>query len=169
MRLPASNRSLERKARTFSQDGAIWFTDSTDNAIVRVTTDQLAANNVDVGSGATYGVRSVLVLPYTGTVVKPKRTIRVSHGKATVTLACPKKTNGGCHGTLTLRTATKKHTKLGKRSYSIKAGKHAKVTVKLTKKGLKHVRPGHTTKARAELTPTGGSRPTYTHKVKLRR
>lgn len=154
---------------TFSHDGAIWFTDSADNAIVRVTPDQLAANNVDVGSGATYGVGTVVVLPYAGTVVKPKRTIEVSHRKATLTLACPKKANGGCRGTLTLRTATKKHAKLGKHAYSIKAGKHHKVTVKLTKKGLKKLRPGRTTKVRVELTPRGGSRPTYTHKVKLRR
>ena len=76
---------------------------------------------------------------------------------ACLTLACPKRTNGGCHGTLALRTAAKKHTK------------HAKVTVKLTKKALKHLRPGHTAKARVELTPRGGSQPTYAHKVKLRR
>ncbi|HVX55070.1 virginiamycin B lyase family protein [Nocardioides sp.] len=154
---------------TFSHDGAIWFTDSADNAVVRVTRDQLAANNVDVGSGATYSVGTVRVLPSAGTVVKPHRTIRVSHRKATFTLACAKKAKGGCHGTLTLRTATKKHVKLGKHAYSIKAGKHRSVTVKLTKKGLKRLRPGHVTKVRVELTPRGGTRPTYTHKVKLRR
>lgn len=82
----------------------------------------------------------------------------VKNGKVTLALSCPATSIGHCVGTDTLTTASKvvaskkkkkaKVLTLGKHSFSIPAGKSAKVTIKLNKTALKLIAKKHTLKVK---------------------
>jgi hypothetical protein len=80
--------------------------------------------------------------PFAGVRI-PTQTVTVKKGKAPVLVKCPAKAKGRCKGTLVLKTAHKVRTSSGKKkivtlgsaSFSIAAGKRAKVPVPLSMLG----------------------------------
>ncbi|MBS2939820.1 hypothetical protein KDN32_18930 [Nocardioides sp. J2M5] len=170
----ASVGNYEPTSLTFAADGAIWFTDAKNNAIVRVTTDQLATTNIDLGDGVTMIAPGTTEPPSpgaasVGTIPKVKGVTPVRRGKVVVPVKCPKGTAGGCRGRVGLELA-RGGKSLGKaRAYAVKPGKKAKVTVALSKKGLKRLRPGKVVKVRVELTAKGSKKVLAKRTIKVRR
>ncbi len=166
--------NYEPTSLTFGADGAVWFTDAKNNAIVRVTTDQLATTDIDLGEGVTMIAPGTTEPPSpgaasVGTIPKVKGVTPVRRGKVVVPVKCPKGTAGGCRGRVGLELA-KGGKSLGKaKAYAVKPGKKAKVTVKLSKKGLKRLRPGKVVKVRVELTAKGSTKVLAKRTIKVRR
>ena len=166
--------SYKPTSLTFGTDGAIWFTDATSNAIVRVTTDQLQTTNVDLGDGVTLVPPSVPTPPVpgggsVGTLPKVKGVTPVKRGRVAVKVACPTSVAAGCRGVVGLELA-KGGKSLGKgKAYAVKAGRKAKVTVRLSGKGLSRLRPGKVVKVRVELTAKGSSKVLAKRTIKVRR
>lgn len=166
--------NYEPTSLTFGADGAVWFTDAKNNAIVRVTTDQLATTDIDLGDGVTMIAPGTTEPPSpgaasVGTIPKVKGVTPVRRGKVVVPVKCPKGTAGGCRGRVGLELA-KGGKSLGKaKAYAVKAGRKAKVTVKLSKKGLKRLRPGKVVKVRVELTAKGSTKVLAKRTIKVRR
>ncbi|GAA5113248.1 hypothetical protein GCM10023339_17300 [Alloalcanivorax gelatiniphagus] len=169
--------SYEPTSLTFGPDGAVWFTDRKNNSIVRVTTDQLATTNVDLGTGVTMiapagpptptpptlGARAVGALP------KVKGVAEVRKGKVAVPVTCPASAAGGCAGRLGLELAKGGKALAKQKGYRLAPGKKGKVTVKLSKKGLRLVRPGKVVEVRVELTATGSTKVLVKRTIKVRR
>ncbi|SEC21337.1 virginiamycin B lyase [Nocardioides exalbidus] len=166
--------NYEPTSLTFGPDGAIWFTDATNNSIVRVTTDQLGTTNVDLGDGVTMippgggggggggGTTTVV-----GTLPAVKGVTPIRKGRLTVPVKCAK--GAACAGRLTVELAQGGKTLAKAKSYRVKAGKKAKVSVKLTAKGLKRIRPGRVVKVRIELTAPGSKKVLAKRVIKVRR
>ena len=95
----------------------------------------------------------------------PTQTVTVKKGKAPVLVKCPAKAKGHCKGTLVLKTAHKVMTASGKKkivtlgsaSFTIAAGKSAKVAVPLTKAGKNLVANHKSVSAIATATAHDGS------------
>ncbi|WP_141005823.1 virginiamycin B lyase family protein [Nocardioides humi] len=79
--------SWQPRGLTFSNDGALWFTDDVNNSIVRVPLSALQTTNVDVGTGSTMKGRTVALKK-----VRKKGAKRVFAG--TVSAASPSCTAG---------------------------------------------------------------------------
>jgi len=166
--------NYEPTSLTFGPDGAIWFTDAKNNAVVRVTTDQLATTNVDLGDGVTMVPPTTPAPPApapatVGAVPRVKGVTEVRKGKLTVPVTCPATAAGGCTGRLGLETATGGKALAKPTSYRVATGKKTKVTVKLTKKGLQRVRPGRVLKVRVELTAPRSKKVVASRTMKVRR
>lgn len=150
--------NYEPRYLTFSRDGAVWFTDSVNNSIVRVPRADLQRTNVDPGEGSVFTARPL------GTVATTRKPLVVKAGRVPLKVACPK---GGatCRGTAVVQHP-KKGTAFTKRaSYVVKPGKKATLRLKLTKAGNRAIgrKP---TRARATLA-AGGT--TVSEPVKVRR
>lgn len=170
--------NYEPTSLTFGPDGAIWFTDSKNNSIVRVTTDQLGTTNVDLGDGVTMiapgggggggggngggGTTTVV-----GTLPTVKGVTPIRKGRLTVPVKCAK--GAACAGKLTVKLAKGGKALTKAKAYKVKAGKSAKVSVKLTAKGLKQVKPGRVVKVRIELTAKGSKKVLAKRTIKVRR
>ena len=169
--------NYEPTSLTFSPDGAIWFTDAKNNAIVRVTTDQLGTTNVDLGDGVTMVPPTTPTPPpppvpgaaAVGAVPKVTGVTTVRRGRVTVPVTCPATAAGGCRGRLGLETAKGGKALAGKKAYTVAAGTKATVKVKLSKKGLTQLRPGRVVKVRVELTAPGSGKVLATRTLKVRR
>ncbi|WP_426241900.1 virginiamycin B lyase family protein [Nocardioides sp. LHG3406-4] len=172
---------------TFGPDGAVWFTDNVTNSIVRVTTDQLQTNTVDLGGGVTMTPPNTAVPPppgtadggAAGTLTKIKKPLAVKRNAFRVPIACPATMTAGCAGRLSVETAKKVRkpgAKKGKKAtravvrqvgYKVPAGTSSTVKVKLTKTGRALVRGR--TKVRAELTAVGATKPSASRTLTVRR
>jgi virginiamycin B lyase len=166
--------NYEPTSLTFGPDGAIWFTDAKNNVIVRVTTDQVATTNIDLGNGVTMTAPTAPTPPpaaaaTAGKLPKAKGVTKVKKGKVTVPVSCPASAAGGCVGRLGLETAKGGKALAKQRAYKVAPGKKAKVRVKLSKKGLRLVRPGRTTKVRVELRLPGSKKVQAKRTIKVRR
>ncbi len=148
---------------TFGADGAVWFTDSTNNSIVRVTTDQLRANTVDLGSGVTMTVDGGRPIgnPLATGKVKGKQ-VAARGRKLVVPVSCPKAAPGPCAGTASVETRRATLTKA--RTFQVKPGRTKQVKVKLNKSGARQLAKKRRLKATAVL--SGGGYAT-TKKVKV--
>lgn len=166
--------NYEPTSLTFAADGAIWFTDAKNNAIVRVTTDQLQTTNIDLGDGVTMIAPGAGGPPApggaaVGTISKVRGVTPVRRGRVVVPVRCPKGSAAGCRGKVGLELA-RGGKGLGKaKAYAVKAGKKATVRVTLSKKGLKRLRPGKVVKVRVELTAPGSTKVQATRTIKVRR
>ena len=152
---------------TFGTDGAVWFTDATNNSIVRVTTDQLQANTVDLGSGVTMSVGApgpggpgAGANPLVTGQVKGKR-VPVRAGKLAVGVKCPKAATTACTGTALVQ-GKKPLTKT--KTFKVKPGKTKRLKLKLTKAGKKTLAKKKAVKATVVLS-SGGY--TTTKKIKV--
>lgn len=168
--------NYEPTSLTFSSDGAIWFTDAKNNAIVRVTTDQLATTNVDLGDGVTMIPPATPTPPApvpgttpAGAIGKVKGVTPVRKGKVTVPLTCPATAAGGCTGRLGLELAKGGKALAKPRGYTLGAGKKSRVKVTLSKKGLRQLRPGRVVKVRVELTAPGSKKVVAKRTLEVRR
>lgn len=169
--------NYEPTSLTFGPDGAIWFTDEKNNSIVRVTTDQLQTTNVDLGTGVTMippatGPTPTPTTPgavSVGTLPKVKGVTPVKRGRLKVPVACPTSATAPCVGRLGVETAKRGKALAKAKPYSVRAGKKSKVTVKLTKKGLKQLRRGKVVKVRVELTARGAKKVLVKRTIKVRR
>ena len=133
--------------------------------VLAVSPTILQTTNVDPGAGSVFNRAK----PQSGAFAGGKKPLRVRHGKVTVPLACPAAATAGCAGTAVLAARKGKHkvvTKVG--SYALTVGASGKVKLKLSKKGLKALPRGRTTKLRLELQVAGGSAPVVLQ-VKVRR
>ena len=93
----------------------------------------------------------------------------MKRGKVAVAVSCPKSVAGGCRGVVGLELA-KGGKSLGKgKAYAVKAGRKAKVAVRLSGKGLARLRPGKVVKVRVELTAKGSSKVLAKRTIKVRR
>lgn len=169
---------------TVGSDGAIWFTDATSNAIVRVTTDQLQTTNVSLGQGVTMiapggasgpggpggptgpggQIRQVGALPKQGTKV-----VAVRRSRVPVVVSCPRTATAGCAGWLAVEVAKGGKPVTKPRDYAVATGKTQKIKVKMTKKGAMRLRRGKVVVLRAELTAVGAKKPGATRTFKARR
>lgn len=108
---------------------------------------------------ATFNPMPAVQAPKFGGLKLKGKTVTVKHGKVTLALSCPATSVGNCVGTDTLTTASKviasnrkaKILTLGKHSFSIPAGKSAKVTIKLNKTALKLLAKKHTLKVKQTI------------------
>ena len=161
---------------TFAPDGSIFATDSTNNVIIRVTTDQLQTTNVDPGAGSVFtqatgggggGGTTTPAATVVGKLQTPKKPVQVKKNKVPVQVVCPA---GGaaCEGTVTVTTAKKKPKVVAKKAaYTLQPGQKRTVKLALTKKGKKLVRKGKVTKLRFQLSADGAT--TVRKVVKVRR
>lgn len=151
--------NYEPRYLTFARDGAVWFTDSVNNSIVRVARSDLQVTNVDPGEGSVFTQGGQL-----GTVRGTKRPLVVKAGRVPLTLACPKGAKT-CRGKVVVQHPKKGKAWTTKASYVVKPGKKRGVRLALTRSGAKAVgrKP---TKARVTLSGSGA---TVSVKVKLRR
>jgi virginiamycin B lyase len=165
--------SYEPTSLTFGPDGAIWFTDAKNNAIVRVTTDQLGTTDVDLGDGVTMVPPTTTTPTPTGrtvgTLPKVKGVTKVKRGKVALRVACPASAAAGCRGRLGLETAAGGKALARAKGYTVKPGRTAKVTVKLSRKGLRALRPGKVLKVRVELTAPGSKKVLAKRVIQVRR
>ncbi|MDZ5664071.1 hypothetical protein SFC79_20010 [Nocardioides sp. S-58] len=166
--------NYEPTSLTFGPDGAIWFTDSKNNAIVRVTTDQLGATNVDLGDGVTMLAPTAPTPPppapaVVGSVPKVKGVTTVKRGRLKVPVTCPAGVAAGCTGALRVELAKGGKALAKPRAYRAAAGTRAKVAVKLSKKGLERLRPGRVVEVRVELTAPGSAKVVAKRTIKVRR
>lgn len=157
--------AYEPTAMTFGADGAVWFTDATNNSIVRVTTDQLQTNDVDLGDGVTMsigaagpggGTPNPLL---TGQVAKKQ--VPVRGGGLVVRVKCPNAAAAACAGTAAVQA---KKTLTKAKSFSVKPGKTKQLKLKLTKAGRKQLAGKRSLKATVVLSGGGYS---ATKKVKI--
>jgi virginiamycin B lyase len=150
---------------TVLSDGTIVATDPVHNVVLAVAPSALQTTNVDPGAG------SVFRRPVQPAALKAgKKPLRVRHGKVGIPLACPGDAIAGCAGAAVLVGRTGHHAALTKAlSYSLPAGGAGKVTLKVTRKGLKKLSPRHATKVRLELTLPGATTAAVVVTVKLRR
>ena len=160
--------SYEPTSLTFGPDGAIWFTDETNNSIVRVTTDQLQTTDVDLGDGVTMTppaapTRAVGRLPK-ATGVTPVR-----RGKVAVRVVCPKAAAGGCAGRVGLELAKGGKAIASTKAYRVKAGRKKTVMVKVSRKGIRSLRPGRVVRVRVELTAPGSRKVQAKRTIRVRR
>jgi hypothetical protein len=106
-------------------------------------------------------------------------TATVRHGRARIRLRCPAGAARSCTGTLKLKTAHKvrlrksgrrRRVALGRRHFSIAAGRTAKVSVKLSRAGRTLLKKRGTLKARARVVATDklGKRVTTSRKITLK-
>lgn len=143
---------------TFAKDGAVWFTDSENNSIVRVPRSMLQRTNVDPGEGSVFLTKPL------GTLAVGGKPLNVARNKVPLRIACPK---GGatCRGTAVLQHPRKAQAWTAKKTYAVKPGKKVTLKLALTKAGKKALRT-KPVKARATLSGDG----TRTSKpVKVRR
>ena len=148
---------------TVLSDGTIVATDPVHNVVLAVSPSMLQTTNVDPGAGSVFNK----VQP--GAYKGGKKPLKVRHGKVTVPLTCPATARAGCAGTAVLVGRKGKHpavTKVG--SYALAVGASGKVKLTFSKKGLKALPHGRTTKFLLELQVAGGSEPLVV-KVKVRR
>lgn len=151
--------NYEPRYLTFAKNGDVWFTDSTNNAIVRVPRSALKYTNVDPGDGSVFTVAAPL-----GTIAAGGKPLVVKRDRVPVRVACPKG-GGACRGKVVLT-----HPKKGKAwtktaSYKVKAGKKATLNLTLTKAGKKAIKR-KPTKARVALSGQGRD---ASKQVKVRR
>ncbi|PUA82329.1 virginiamycin B lyase family protein [Nocardioides currus] len=167
--------NYEPTSLTWGADGAIWFTDAKNNAIVRVTPDQLQTTNVDVGTGATMitgstppppgpvpGTPGVPPAPGTkglptGTMTKPKGVVKVKQAKVPVAVSCPTSATRGCIGSVKVSKGKKAVTRAA--SYRLASGTSTTVRAKLTGPGKRIVKPGKRVRLSASLTRVGAKKP----------
>ena len=150
---------------TVLTDGTIVATDPVHNVVLAVSPSILQTTNVDPGAGSVFNRAK----PQSGAFAGGKKPLRVRHGKVTVPLACPAAATAGCAGTAVLAARKGKHpavTKVG--SYALVVGAAGKVKLKFSKKGLKALPRGRTTKLLLQLQVADGSPPVVV-KVKVRR
>ena len=183
--------NYEPTSLTWGADGAIWFTDSKNNSIVRVTTDQLQTTNVDLGTGVTMiapntpapvpptpvpptPVPPAPVPPApgtkglpTGAISKPSGVIKVKKLKIPITISCPASATLGCNGSLRVSVGKKAITK--STSYRIGSTGSAMVKIKVDKVGKRLLKPGKKVKVIAALTPVGAKKPTSSLTFKVLR
>ncbi|MBC2932476.1 hypothetical protein [Nocardioides sp. zg-1228] len=155
---------------TFGPDGAIWFTDETSNAIVRVTTDELQTTDVDLGDGVT------MIPPTSPTAARPvgrlpkaKGVTKVRRGKVAVRVACPARAAGGCAGRVGLELAKGGTAIAPRKAYRIEAGRTKTVAVRLSRKGMRSLRAGLVVMVRVELTAPGSRKVQASRTIKVRR
>lgn len=157
-------------------DGAIWFTDKSNNAIVRVTTDALQITNLDPGEGSVLTNPPAPAPPpgtppgqspgvQAGTVQVPKRALRVHKRRVAIRVACP---NGAtrCAGTAQLRA---KRPVAHSRPYAVAAGKSGRVTFRLTRKGLRAIPRRGSVALQVRLLLPGSTRAAATARIRVRR
>lgn len=151
---------------TFGPDGNIWFTDETNNVIVRVAPSALQVTNVDPGEGSVFttaqppapqppGTQPPGTSPEpraseVGRVAVGKKPLKVRKNKVRVPVSCPKSTESPCRGRLRLRHHKKNRAFTTTQGYVVKPGRKRAVAVKLTRQGRKAVRRTPT-KVRATL------------------
>jgi virginiamycin B lyase len=168
--------SYEPTSLTFGPDGAIWFTDAKNNSIVRVTTDQLATTNIDLGDGVTMVAPATPAPPTppapaaaaVGALPKVKGVTTVRKGAIRVPVLCGRDV-AGCAGRLGLETAKGGKALARPKAYTVASGKKARVKVRLSKKGLRLLRPGRVVKVRVELTAPGARKVLVRQTIKVRR
>ena len=184
MRHPASGTSLppgvgaissvgnyEPTSLTFGTDGAVWFTDAKNNSIVRVTTDQLGTTNVDLGTGVTMIAPTVPTPPpatkAVGTLPRVPGVTKVKRGRLAVRVACP--AGAGCEGRVRIELARSGKALARTKSYAVAAGSRTNVKLKLSRKGLRSLKPGRVVKVRIELTRKGSTKVLAKRTIKVRR
>ncbi|HWK26540.1 MAG TPA: Calx-beta domain-containing protein, partial [Solirubrobacter sp.] len=127
-----------------------------DRADARGGAVDCATTQPDGGGGGDGGVPGGGGAPGGGggsaPVVKPwiklgKLPAKLKKGALAVPVSCPASEPGGCRGTLTLTTVVKKGrkrvtVKLGKAAFTVKPGRTATVSLKVSKAGLKRLRKG---------------------------
>lgn len=163
---------------TFGLDGAVWFTDATNNSIVRISAEDLQTHNVDLGAGSTMTIPATTppvtpptVTPVTpaqrvGSVAKSRKPVIVKKGVVPVRIACP--AGADCTGRVQLRSAKGK-VLTKQRNYTVSAGRTAKVRVSVTKKAMKLLPRGRAVKVKVLLSPAGSGKPTVTRTITVRR
>lgn len=176
--------NYEPTSLTWGADGAIWFTDSKNNSIVRVTTDQLQTTNIDLGRDVTMvspaGPAPVPPPPPTtpgippapgttglptGALVKQRGVVKVKKLKVPVKVTCPASATTGCIGTVRVSVGKKALTKAT--SYRLAGGGSTVVKAKVTAKGKKALKMGKKVKVTAALTPVGAKKPSTRAKFKV--
>lgn len=150
--------NYEPRYLTFSADGAVWFTDSTNNSIVRVPRSELQKTNVDPGEGSVFAPAAPL-----GRITGTAKPLKVARGKVPVKVACPA---GGakCRGKVVLQHPKKGQSWSAKKKYAVAPGKKVSLKLALTKAGTKAIKR-KVTKARVTLSG-GGTRTSKTVKVR---
>jgi hypothetical protein len=122
---------------------------------------RLVGTNADgtaVGADRAFTTPTTPLPPFAGVLLR-KQTVKVRKGVARIKVTCPVSAIGRCLGKLTL---TKGKRKLGSRSFSIAAGRTARVRVKLSKAARRTLKRKHRLKAiataRAHDSRGGGNR-----------
>lgn len=167
--------NYEPTSLTFGPDGAIWFTDAKNNAVVRVTTDQLQTTDVDLGDGVTMLPSDIPPTPTkaapAGKLPKTKGVTRLRRGVLPVKLRCPASAaaTDGCAGTLRVELASGKKAIAKPRRYFALAGATAKVPMAIYRKDLRKLRRGKVVKVRVELTKRGSRKVVAKRIIKVRR
>jgi virginiamycin B lyase len=153
--------NYEPRYLTFGQDGAVWFTDSANNSIVRVDRSELQRTNVDPGAGSVFA--PVAPAAPLGTVAGARKPLKVTRGAVPLRVACPK---GGptCTGKAVLQHPKRNQAWSAAKKYAVKPGKTATLRAKLTKAGTKAI-GRKSTKARVTLSG-GGARTSKPVKVR---
>lgn len=151
--------NYEPRYLTFSTDGAVWFTDSENNVIVRVPRSQLQRTNVDPGDGSVFSVAAPL-----GTIAAAGKPLVVKRDRVPLRVACPKGA-ATCRGKAVLKHPSKAKAWTKAVRYAVKPGKRVTVLLKLTGAGRKAVKR---TPTKARIALVGDGR-TVVKKVKVRR
>jgi hypothetical protein len=107
----------------------------------------------------------VRVRPFAGVGI-PTQTVTASKkGRAPVSVNCPRSASGSCRGRLTLRA--KRLGRVGRRGFSIPAGKRRRVRVKLSRRARRALGRGRTIKATASAAARDGAGQRRTTKGKV--
>lgn len=122
---------------TFDKNGALWFTDPTNNVIVRVNPAQLQRTDVVVGPGSV--MLAPAKLTHVGKVRAGKKPLRVRRNKLRVTISCPRSAAVACSRTAVLAHAKKARRFSKYRTYSVRPGRSKVVVLPLTKQGKRFV------------------------------
>lgn len=135
---------------TFDQAGALWFTDSVNNVIVRTNPAELQVTDVEVGDNSVFTVPTTPGNPTPGTpaataaqvgkVVAGKKPLRVRRNKVRVPVVCPRSARTACRGVAVLRHRKRSVTLSRTRTYQVRPGKRVVVVLALTKAGKKVVK-----------------------------
>lgn len=130
---------------TIAKDGAVWFTDSEHNVIVRVPRSSLQRTNIDVGSRSQLARAAVKVAA---------RRLDSDRRRATTTvgLTCSKGI-GRCAGKIVIR---KGRSTLGAGSYALLSVSKGKGVVKLTAAARRILEKQAKVKVQLVLRPQGG-------------
>lgn len=122
----------EPTALTVDKRGAIWFTDSENNHIVRVAPRRLRRTNIDLGRGSQLKPHRVARPKLKSRKLNANRRRTKAKGKIKCT-----KGDGRCVGKIKLK---KRGKKLGKGKFRLASGKKRRFKVKLNRKARRWLR-----------------------------
>lgn len=140
---------------TFDQAGALWFTDSVNNVIVRTNPAELQVTDVEVGDGSVFTVPTTpgnptpgnptpgtptATVAQVGRVVAGRKPVQVRRNKVRIPVACPRTARSACRGVAVLRHRKRAVALSRMRTYRVRPGKRFVVVLALTKAGRKAVK-----------------------------